>query len=406
MERIVVLLDDTDAICPICCPESRRSCRSFDGEFETRRWDELAGFYEAVVALYTGIFAVFAGHRGGGGDVLGRQHHDDGGVRAHRERSGRCARSARAGPPWSPCSWPKVRLGRPARRGARGGGVVADRRGSGVGRGHRDAAASRDDPGLPGLLQPHGRGAAGCLRGHRGRYAGLRRSTPRTQRHGSESWRHCSNDDDVDPRSLSLRRRSSGSPWAPARHRRSEPTLLQRVDSARAPDRAFAFKVAVTTPDGDAFRLSVRVSDRVKSLVRYLEAAPQRRAFAPVRRAQHVDLHSRHPSGPENLAAATDAGRSGERRPRPHGLFARLCPRLRGGDVRRSGRRASPAPSPVRPLERCGLWSDCTCRRRATTRDRSGRLYFGIPPVTIISRPRTSKATERCWDGRDRPSCG
>ena len=50
-----------------------------------------------------------------------------------------------------------------------------------------------------------------------------------------------------------------------------EPTLLQRVDSARAPDSAFAFKVAVTTPDGDAFRLSVRVSDRVKSLVRYLK---------------------------------------------------------------------------------------------------------------------------------------
>ena len=50
-----------------------------------------------------------------------------------------------------------------------------------------------------------------------------------------------------------------------------EPTLLQRLDAVRAPDGAFAFKVAVTTPQGDAFRLSVRVSDRFDSLVRYLE---------------------------------------------------------------------------------------------------------------------------------------
>ena len=50
-----------------------------------------------------------------------------------------------------------------------------------------------------------------------------------------------------------------------------EPTLLQQVDAVRAPDRAFTFKVAVVTPDGDALKLSVRVSDRVNSLVRYLE---------------------------------------------------------------------------------------------------------------------------------------
>ena len=49
------------------------------------------------------------------------------------------------------------------------------------------------------------------------------------------------------------------------------PTLLQQVDAVRAPQRAFAFKVAVTTPEGDAFTLSVRVSDRFDSLVRYLE---------------------------------------------------------------------------------------------------------------------------------------
>lgn len=58
-----------------------------------------------------------------------------------------------------------------------------------------------------------------------------------------------------------------GAGAAPAR----EPTLLQRVDAVRAPDSAFTFKVAVTTPDGDALKLSVRVSGQVNSLVRYLE---------------------------------------------------------------------------------------------------------------------------------------
>ena len=50
-----------------------------------------------------------------------------------------------------------------------------------------------------------------------------------------------------------------------------EPKLLQQVDAVRAPDSAFTFKVAVTTPDGDALKLSVRVSGQVNSLVRYLE---------------------------------------------------------------------------------------------------------------------------------------
>ena len=58
-----------------------------------------------------------------------------------------------------------------------------------------------------------------------------------------------------------------GAGAAPAR----EPTLLQQVDAVRAPDSAFAFRVAVTTPDGDALKLSVRVSGQVNSLVRYLE---------------------------------------------------------------------------------------------------------------------------------------
>ena len=58
-----------------------------------------------------------------------------------------------------------------------------------------------------------------------------------------------------------------GAGAAPAR----QPTLLQQVDAVRAPDSAFTFKVAVTTPDGDALKLSVRVSGQVNSLVRYLE---------------------------------------------------------------------------------------------------------------------------------------
>lgn len=50
-----------------------------------------------------------------------------------------------------------------------------------------------------------------------------------------------------------------------------EVTLLQQVDAVRAPDNAFTFEVAVTAPDGDALRLSVRVADPIRSLVRYLE---------------------------------------------------------------------------------------------------------------------------------------
>ena len=50
-----------------------------------------------------------------------------------------------------------------------------------------------------------------------------------------------------------------------------EMTLLQQVDAVRAPGGAFTFKVAITAPDGDGLKLSVRVADQVKSLVRYLE---------------------------------------------------------------------------------------------------------------------------------------
>ena len=47
--------------------------------------------------------------------------------------------------------------------------------------------------------------------------------------------------------------------------------LLEEVDALRAPRRAFTFTAAITDPDGDELRLSVRVKDRTKSLVRYLE---------------------------------------------------------------------------------------------------------------------------------------
>ena len=50
-----------------------------------------------------------------------------------------------------------------------------------------------------------------------------------------------------------------------------EMTLLQQVDAVRAPGSAFTFKVAITAPDGAGLKLSVRVADQVKSLVRYLE---------------------------------------------------------------------------------------------------------------------------------------
>ena len=50
-----------------------------------------------------------------------------------------------------------------------------------------------------------------------------------------------------------------------------EMNLLQQVDTVRAPDGAFTFKVAVTAPDGDRLKMSVRVADQVRSLVRYLE---------------------------------------------------------------------------------------------------------------------------------------
>ena len=60
VERIVVLLENT-ADLPRIQPRIEEILSTFDRRFEIRRWDELAGFYDAVVALYTGIFTVFAG---------------------------------------------------------------------------------------------------------------------------------------------------------------------------------------------------------------------------------------------------------------------------------------------------------------------------------------------------------
>ena len=60
VERIVVLLDDTEDL-PFVQPRIEEVLSKLGRRFEIRRWDELAGFYDAVVALYTGIFTVFAG---------------------------------------------------------------------------------------------------------------------------------------------------------------------------------------------------------------------------------------------------------------------------------------------------------------------------------------------------------
>ena len=60
VERIVVLLENTEDL-PQIQPRIEEILSMLDRQFETRRWDELAGFYDAVVALYTGIFTVFAG---------------------------------------------------------------------------------------------------------------------------------------------------------------------------------------------------------------------------------------------------------------------------------------------------------------------------------------------------------
>ena len=60
VERIVVLLENTEDLQELQ-PRIEEILSKLDRKFEIRRWDELASFYDAVVALYTGIFTVFAG---------------------------------------------------------------------------------------------------------------------------------------------------------------------------------------------------------------------------------------------------------------------------------------------------------------------------------------------------------
>ena len=60
VERIVVLLENTDDL-PGILPGIEEVLSTLGRRFEIRRWDELAGFYDSVVALYSGIFMVFSG---------------------------------------------------------------------------------------------------------------------------------------------------------------------------------------------------------------------------------------------------------------------------------------------------------------------------------------------------------
>ena len=83
VERIVVLLEDTGDL-PAIEPRIEEILSKLDRRFETRRWDELGRLLRSGRrAVYGNIHGV-RGHHGRGGDVLGREHHDDGRVRAHR----------------------------------------------------------------------------------------------------------------------------------------------------------------------------------------------------------------------------------------------------------------------------------------------------------------------------------
>lgn len=58
-ERVIVLLEDTSRL-PQAEAEVRRVLAELGGGYEIKLWYELAEFYEAVVALYSGMFRVFA----------------------------------------------------------------------------------------------------------------------------------------------------------------------------------------------------------------------------------------------------------------------------------------------------------------------------------------------------------
>lgn len=60
VERVIVLLDDTNAL-PRLKPQIEAALAAQTERFETRDWEQLAGFYEAVVSLYSGFFRIFTG---------------------------------------------------------------------------------------------------------------------------------------------------------------------------------------------------------------------------------------------------------------------------------------------------------------------------------------------------------
>jgi len=60
VERVVVLLDDTDRL-PEIALRIQTVLAALPAAYETRDWLELAGFYDAVVSLYSGLFRIFAG---------------------------------------------------------------------------------------------------------------------------------------------------------------------------------------------------------------------------------------------------------------------------------------------------------------------------------------------------------
>ena len=59
-ERVVILLDETDDL-PRVHAEVWSAISELPEAYEMRLWHELAGFYEAVVSLYSGLFRIFTG---------------------------------------------------------------------------------------------------------------------------------------------------------------------------------------------------------------------------------------------------------------------------------------------------------------------------------------------------------